>query len=92
MLDITYPLFGGAIFLTTMCAACLWGQVSQLRRRIVALETRPSVVLAAPQPDPQPPIHRPVEIYTPPAMPYPPPSAPAAQGMYYDDRVRTAII
>lgn len=100
MLDITYPLFGGAVFLTTMCAACLWGQMSQLRRRIVVLEARPLVMptapALAPPPDPQPPVqHMEIYIPPPPSIPYPLPSAPVATTLgayYHDDRMRTAVI
>lgn len=91
MLDTTYPLFGCAVFLTTMCTACLWGRVSQLNRRIAVLEAPPSVPMANLQPPPPPPI----QIYIP--TPPPPPSAPPAlseyQGIYYQDgRARTAVI
>ena len=96
MLDITYPLFGGAVFLTTLCAACLWGQVSQLRRRLAVLETRPVTLQLAPTSaptipylDPQPPPQH-TEVYIPPR-----PSAPPAvvTGLYYHDHVpRTAVI
>jgi hypothetical protein len=92
MLDVTYPLFGGLLLLTSITASCLARRISHLSGRIAVLENQrvaPTLVPApAPVLDPQPqPQH--VAIYIP-----PPPSAPPAlpPNMYYDDRVRTAVI
>jgi hypothetical protein len=94
MLDITYPLFGGAIFLTTVCAACMWGRMTRLTQRIAMLEARSMpvptpAVQALPYPDPQPPAQH-TEVYIPPR-----PSAPPVvlTGLYYNDQApRTAVI
>jgi hypothetical protein len=93
MIDIAYPLFGGAVLLVAITASCLSRRVAHLNMRVAALENQrvpvsvPVAVAPIPM-DPQPqPQH--FAVYVP-----PPASAPPAlhPNMYYDDRARTAVI
>ena len=93
MLDVSYPLFGGAAVLTIVCAGCIWGRLSQLGRRLAAVEQRPllSVVPAAAPPPPQlsmDPQH--TEVYIPPIQR--PSAPPAVIPFYYDGTPRVAVI
>lgn len=90
MIEIAYPLFGGAVLLVAIAASCLSRRIAHLNMRVANLENQRASVAVTPIPmdqQPQQPAH--IAVYIP-----PPPSAPPAlpPTMYYDDRVRTAVI
>jgi hypothetical protein len=95
MIDIAYPLFGGAVLLVAITTSCLSRRVAHLNMRVAALENQRVPVAVAtipmdpqPQPHPQPhPQH--FAVYVPPSASAPPALHP---NMYYDDRARTAVI
>jgi hypothetical protein len=84
MIDVAYPLFGGLLLLVSITSSCLSRRVSHMADRIAVLENQRIVVQPVAPPHPQ---H--VAIYMPP-QPSAPPSLPT--NMYYDGRVRTAVI
>jgi hypothetical protein len=93
MIDIAYPLFGGAVFLMAITASCLSRRIAHLNMRVATLENQRLPIAVAsipmdPQPQPQQPAH--IAVYVPPPTATAPPALP--YNMYYDDRGRTAVI